>query len=104
MPEKPAKHLSGRRENLLVVLAAGLFAAGLCLIPPSVTDGLDFRAIWKANFQFLADSIKAGHLPLWNPYMNLGRPFLADMPTEAFYPPAYLVCFGQSLGIFLSVW
>ena len=91
-------------EHLCVLLAAGAFAAGLCFITPTVTEGLDYVAIWKPTFQFLTDAVREGHVPLWNPYMNLGRPFLADMPNQAFYPPVYLICLGQGIGVFLLVW
>ena len=36
--------------------------------------------------------------------MHLGRPYLADMPNEAFYPPLYLICLGKKTGVFLSIW
>jgi hypothetical protein len=96
--------LHARLENLLVVLATGLFAAGVCFVVPTVLEGSDYVTMWKPSFQFLADSVREGRVPFWNPYVQLGRPYLADMPAAAFYPPTYLICLGQETGVFLQVW
>jgi Bacterial membrane protein YfhO len=39
---------------------------------------------------FTADELRAGHLPLWNPYSASGEPWLANPQTGVFYPPAWL--------------
>jgi hypothetical protein len=39
---------------------------------------------------FTADELKAGRLPLWNPYSASGEPWLANPQTGVFYPPAWL--------------
>lgn len=93
-----------RWETLLVVLATGLFAAALCFASPTLFESMDYVRFYKANFQFLADAVQEGRLPLWNPYIGLGRPYLADMQNAVFYPPLYLICFGQKSGLFLLVW
>jgi Bacterial membrane protein YfhO len=93
-----------RCQNLLVVLATGMFAAELCFVPPTLFEGLDYVRFYRGNFQLLADAVREGFMPLWNPYIDLGRPYLADMQNAVFYPPLYLVCLGQGLGLFLLVW
>ncbi|MGQ9678298.1 MAG: hypothetical protein ACUVUD_03350 [bacterium] len=35
---------------------------------------------------FLFRKLRQFHLPLWNPYMFAGMPFLADIQTQVFYP------------------
>ena len=100
----PGVKLRARGENLLIVLATGLFAAGLCFVRPTVFESLDYVQYWRPTLQFLADTVRAGTIPLWNPYIGLGRPFLADMQNAVFYPPAYLICAGQELGVFLLLW
>lgn len=37
-------------------------------------------------YRFAASSLRAGTLPLWNPHLYGGAPFLADMQTGLFYP------------------
>ena len=93
-----------RREDLLVVLATGLFAAGLCFVPPTVFESGDYVLYWRPTFQFLADAVRGGVIPLWNPFIGLGRPFLADMQNTVFYPPVYLICSGQEIGVFVLMW
>lgn len=44
------------------------------------------------NF-FLFRNLRRLHLPLWNPYMFAGMPFLADIQTQVFYPPNWLFAF-----------
>ncbi len=90
-----------REQDLLVAIATGLFAAGLCFLPPTVFESGDFVLCWKPAFHFLAESVRDGSLPLWNPYVGLGRPFLADTTNVVCYPPTYLICLGQEFGVFL---
>ena len=42
---------------------------------------------------YLADRVFAGELPLWNPHIGLGRPFLADLNAGALYPPVLATLF-----------
>ncbi len=42
---------------------------------------------WK---RFMIDSVRAGELPLWNPYLFAGVPFLAAGQHSALYPPSLL--------------
>jgi O-antigen/teichoic acid export membrane protein len=39
--------------------------------------------VWK---RFIRESLAAGQLPLWNPYILSGQPFLANGQHSAFYP------------------
>ena len=39
---------------------------------------------------FLIDQLKLGHLPLWNPYLFSGTPFLADINLGLLYPGNFL--------------
>lgn len=52
----------------------------------------------------LKESINAGQLPFWNPYIYCGMPFLANPQSAVFYPFSYLfVFFGYpaALNIFI---
>ncbi len=55
---------------------------------------------WK---QFIVDSIKAHEIPLWNPYLFAGVPFLAAGQHSALYPPSvlfYLLPIDSAFGYF----
>lgn len=47
-------------------------------------DGRDFN---YPKFAYAMETIRSGHLPLWDPYTNCGQPFFAD-PQLAWYNPA----------------
>ena len=89
---------------VLAIFATGILASGLFFSSPDLRDGLDYVLFYKPNFKFLVEAVKAGHLPLWNPYVGLGRPFLADLQNAVFYPPVYLLLIGPQLGLFLLTW
>jgi hypothetical protein len=40
--------------------------------------------------QLAVEQIRAGHWPLWNPYLGAGAPLAANLQTAAFYPPNLL--------------
>ncbi len=40
--------------------------------------------------QFAFAELRAGHLPVWNPYLGAGAPLLANYQTAVFYPPNWL--------------
>jgi len=57
----------------------------------------DIRNFHLPHAAFLAHSLQTGQLPLWEPYTHFGRPFLANIQTQVFYPP-------RLLGMVLSNW
>ncbi len=63
-----------RREDLLVVAATGLFAAVLCFAGTKLLETWDYVQFLGPNLHFLREAVWAGRLPLWNPYIGLGRP------------------------------
>lgn len=51
----------------------------------------------------MAEEVKAGHLPLWNPYIFCGFPLLATLQVGFFYPPSvvhYLLPFGLAFNYY----
>ncbi len=48
-----------------------------------VWDGIAEYYPWR---QFAAESLRAGHVPLWNPYQFCGTPFVANGQSAVFYP------------------
>lgn len=50
----------------------------------------DFSEHYYAFAFYKASELTAGRLPLWNPYVYGGHPFLADPQSAIFYPPGLL--------------
>ena len=54
------------------------------------------RPAWDPLFQFyparkfLGESLRAGTVPLWNPWFYCGTPFAADGQSAVYYPPNWL--------------
>lgn len=40
---------------------------------------------------FALESLRGGHLPLWNPLVGMGAPLLANYQSAVFYPPSALL-------------
>ncbi len=54
-----------------------------CWIPQGGGDLVSF--IWPM-YRFAARSLRAGVIPLWNPHLHSGAPFVADNQSGVFYP------------------
>ncbi len=91
------------RGDFVLAFLALLVVAGLFFTTPSILESVDYVLFYKNNFEFLRDSIFGGRLPLWNPYIGTGRPYLADLQSAVFYPPVYLVLLGTGSGTFLLI-
>ncbi len=65
------------------LVAVWLIPTGLLLTSPR-SDLINQFVAWRA---FAADSLRAGHLPRWNPYTYAGQPFLGGFQSALFYPP-----------------
>src|SRR5690349_19754188 len=74
--------------SLLFVIALALFA--LPLVRGEVFTLRDHFDYFQPLHWFTSVELKAGHLPLWNPYNASGEPWLANPQTGVFYPPAWL--------------
>jgi hypothetical protein len=81
-------HFMARHWEWCAVGAASLALAFVAFgVPPLASEGVDFFRLHELNKAYLGQSLRAGRLPLWNPYVGLGRPFAADIETGVFYPP-----------------
>ncbi len=92
------------RARIWISLGTLLFSAVWFFTPPSVLESHDYIFFYEPNFQFLLDALREKRLPLWNPYIGLGRPYLADIQNAVFYPPLYLLLIGKEVGVTLLVW
>lgn len=52
----------------------------------------------------LGRSLRAGHLPLWDPSRFAGAPYAADIGTGTFYPPNWLYAFGHVEVVMTIIW
>ncbi len=89
----------------LVSLSLCLAAWALIFfVPTGPLQSVDFIGILQPYQDFFRASLRAGELPLWNPYASLGRPFLADPQAVALWPGSlfYLLC-GAPVGAWLLV-
>jgi hypothetical protein len=53
--------------------------------------GNDIRFMFLQWWRFSLDALRQGELPLWNPYLFSGVPFLANPQPALFYPPLWLL-------------
>lgn len=73
---------------LLVLMA---FWGLLWLPPEQVIGGKDLVYMFLHWWRFALESLRQGELPLWNPYLFSGVPFIANPQPALFYPPTWLI-------------
>jgi hypothetical protein len=83
----PLRSVVGLCASVLVVLC--FFRAILWSDHVPLYGDLVFFVIPMKHF--LSERIAAGELPLWNPWIYMGTPFLAGLQTGVFYPPTLLL-------------
>ncbi len=90
----PPGVLTGRWSRALVwrlaLASVAMLLAIVLLLPAGIflsAPGTDLTGQFIAWRAFAADSIRAGHFPLWNPYAYGGQPFLGDFQSAELYPP-----------------
>jgi hypothetical protein len=78
----------------VLTLIGGAFVVWRCRIeaPGPLTLGTsDLLSYFWPAFTYMAERLRAGELPLWNPWQGLGRPFLATMQPAVLYPARLLL-------------
>lgn len=94
---------------------------GLCLITlvffwkilltNLILTGVDVFTYFYPYRDYAAESVRQAYLPLWNPYLFLGVPFLANSQAAVFYPLHWLlawlpvpkqIAFSIALHVFLG--
>jgi hypothetical protein len=73
-----------------LAVVAALVAWLADVVAPGFDRGIDYVQMHAFYRGYHAASLAAGRLPLWNPHVELGRPFLADIETATLYPPNLL--------------
>ncbi|MDY7230570.1 YfhO family protein [Hyalangium rubrum] len=78
----------------VVLSACGLLAVMALVYHPVLAGqllaGREVFRIFFPDSAFLLESLRAGELPLWTPYLRLGQPFAATLYSQVFYPPRWL--------------
>ncbi|MDQ3808964.1 MAG: hypothetical protein M3336_01605, partial [Chloroflexota bacterium] len=88
-----------------MLAGAGLLVAAVAFYYPLVVLGralVDYDAFvyFYPLREYLARSLLAGEIPLWNPDLFLGVPFLANPQTAVLYPPSWLFVLGPVHNIY----
>ena len=96
--------VSRGKPHLPLLAASFVTTSWLFAAKPGLLEAIDWVLFYKPNFHLLREALLEWRLPLWNPHIGLGRPFLADPQNAVFYPPVWLVVFGLGPAMFLIVW
>ncbi|MBN8228791.1 YfhO family protein [Corallococcus macrosporus] len=70
----------------LLVLLAFVYAP---VLEGNLFAGRDLFRMFFPDSAFLLESLHAGEVPLWNPYLRLGQPFAATLYSQVYYPPRW---------------
>ena len=88
-----------------LALAAGVTAFfWKALLTDRVLAGYDLSTYFYPYRQYAAAALRQADLPLWNPYLFQGAPFLANQQTAVLYPPNLLyLLVATETGLALSI-
>ena len=56
----------------------------------------DLSLYFLPQLDFLRSELLAGRIPLWNPYINCGQPFVGNPQTWPLYPSSLLLLFFEA--------
>ncbi len=78
-----------------IALTASVLLTAVALVYRPVLSGQllagrDVFRLFIPDSAFLLESLRAGEVPLWLPYLRLGQPFAATLQSQVFYPPRWL--------------
>ena len=87
---------------LLAALVTSFFWKAL--LTDRVLAGYDLSTYFYPYRQYAAEALRQANLPLWNPYLFQGVPFLANQQTAVLYPPNLLyLLVSTETGLALSI-
>jgi hypothetical protein len=76
--------------GVLAVLCVAFYWDVLWLSADHIVAGNDLTNMFLHWLRFAVSSVERGQLPLWNPYLFSGVPFVANPQPALFYPPTWL--------------
>jgi hypothetical protein len=97
VPAAPEPSGVARRPRLNADAVAVLLVTSLAclaawdLLRDGTMGGMDTVTAFYPWFSFLGEQLRAGHLPLWNPFQFAGTPFAADPESGWTYIPAMVL-------------
>ena len=88
--ERPLVHnRRARVGRLALLLGLGLLTLvffSKILLTNLILTGVDVFTYFYPYRDYAAEALRQARLPLWNPYLFLGVPFLANSQAAVFYP------------------
>jgi hypothetical protein len=92
---------------LLVILAPSILFMPMLLSGEVIFWGTPLLQFvpWR---EFAFDALRDGYFPLWNPWLGMGAPLIANYQSALFYPPNFLLiligsAWGHGLLVFLHI-
>ena len=83
------------RASADLAAVAGLCALGCLTLWQLLRDGtvigMDTATAFYPWYAYLGESLRSGHIPMWNPHQFAGTPFAADPESGWTYLPAMLL-------------
>jgi hypothetical protein len=76
--------------STLVIIALSLLFFWRLIFTNLILVGVDSFLYFYPYKAYVAQALRAGHFPLWNPYLFMGAPLLANMQTAVLYPLHWL--------------
>jgi len=92
-----------------LLILVGLAVVGLLFYRQAAFSNLIFARgdtllYFYPYWDYRAQTLLAGHLPLWNPYLFMGVPFLANSQAGVFYPFNWpLIIFSAPVAVKISI-
>ena len=71
---------------ILLLLSINTFYFAPVIFSHDTFLSRDIYLFYNPQHFFAAENIKAGTIPLWNPYLACGKPFQANVQSCIFYP------------------
>lgn len=94
MRGRPPENLSGQRQAaaaLSTILGAVVLLFLDVLGRGESFYGRDVAPFFYPMKQFLAETVRGGGIPFWNPWVANGEPFFASLQPAVLYPPTLLL-------------
>jgi hypothetical protein len=91
LAESAALHRDLLAGGLLFLLTLGFFWRTLSGDVYQPADGGDLVSFLFPTYRFAARTLSQGALPLWNPHLYGGAPFVSDIQAGFLYPPNLLL-------------